>query len=78
MAQLNLPLYNPRDRGRLNALRTMVAAVSEELRRQAPVAQGIIDFTVNQFPQILRQYTPLDTADLAAPLQGVEILGIDE
>jgi hypothetical protein len=120
MDQLNLPLY-PRDRGRLNALRNIVAAVSEELRRQAPVAQGIIDFTVNQFPQILRQHTPLDilspdfptpatvspypfeifdliqmanrpevfatvadlvahldTADLAAPLQGVELLGIDE
>jgi hypothetical protein len=121
MDQLNLPLYNPRDRGRLNALRNIVAAVSEELRRQAPVAQGIIDFTVNQFPQILRQHTPLDilspdfptpvpvspypfeifdliqiadrpevfatvadlvahldTADLAAPVQGVELLGIDE
>jgi hypothetical protein len=121
MDQLNLPLYNPRDRGRLNALRNIVAAVSEELRRQAPVAQGIIDFTVNQFPRISRQHTPLDilspdfptpvsvspypfeifdliqmadrpevfatvadliahldTADLAAPLQGVELLGIDE
>jgi len=118
MDQLNLPLHNPRDRGRLNALRNIVAAVSEELRRQAPVVQGIIDFTVNQFPQILRQHTPfnilspdtvqaspypfeifdlirdaqrpdvfvtvadviehLDIADLAGPLQGVELIGIDE
>jgi hypothetical protein len=58
MAQLNLPLYNPQDRGRLNALRNILAAVSDELRRQAPVARGIVDFTVNELPQIFRQFTP--------------------
>lgn len=60
MSQLSLPLYNPRDRGRLNALRNIVAAVSDELRRQAPVVQGIVDFTVSQFPQFLRHNTPLN------------------
>ena len=62
MDQLNLPLHNPRDRGRLNALRNIVAAVSEELRRQAPVVQGIIDFTVNQFPPGFCVSTPLQNS----------------
>lgn len=121
MTQLNLPLYNPRDRGRLNALRNIVAAVSDELRRQAPVALGIVEFTVREFPSILRQNTPLNIlsadspnpvsvspypfeildfvrgsrsadvyatvadlvqslsiSDLAAPLQDVELIGVDE
>lgn len=59
MYQLGLPLYNPRDRGRLNALRNIVAAVSDELRQQQSVAQGIVDFTVNDLPRILRNNTPL-------------------
>ncbi len=121
MSQLSLPLYNPRDRGRLNALRNIISTVSEELRQQAPIAQGIVDFTVSQFPQILRQNIPLDimsadfpnpmrvspcpfkildliqtsgrpdvfptvaqltefldVADLASPLNGVELIGVDE
>lgn len=69
MNQLSLPLYNPRDRGRLNALRNIVAAVSDELRRQAPIAQGIVDFTVRELPNILRQNAPLDilSADFPSP-----------
>lgn len=67
MSQLNLPLYSPRDRGRLNALRNMVAAVSDELRRQAPVVQGIVDFTVSQLPQIVRRNTPLDIMSAGSP-----------
>jgi hypothetical protein len=120
-SQLSLPLYNPRDRGRLNALRNIVAAVSDELRRRAPIVQGIVDFTVSQFPEILRRNTPLNilsadpsnpvpvspypfeifdlvqtpgrpevfatvadlvqclnVPDLADPLQGVELIGVDE
>jgi hypothetical protein len=45
MDQMSLPLYNPRDRGRLNALRNIVAAVSDELREKSHVAEGIVDFT---------------------------------
>src|SRR5260370_39676633 len=121
MTQLNLPLYNPQDRGRLNALQNILLAVSDELRQQERVIGGIIDFTVNQFPNILCQNTPLDILsakaanpvrvspypfeildlvqmpnrpqvfqnigsliqnlnipNLTLPLQGVEIIGIDE
>lgn len=121
VSQLSLPIYNPRDRGRLNALRNIVAAVSDELRLQAPVAQGIVDFTVSRFPQILHQYAPfqilsadysnptpvspydfeiadlvqmvnrpdvfasvadllehVNVSELAQPLQGVELIGVDE
>lgn len=71
MAQLNLPWSNPRDRGRLNALRNIVAAVSDELRQQATTARGIVYFTTSQLPQILRRSTPLDilSANAAAPEQ---------
>ncbi len=71
MYQLNLPLGDlVRDRGRLNALRNIRAAVETGLQRRATVAQGVIDFTVNQFPQILRQHTPFDilSADPSNPL----------
>lgn len=122
MSQQVLPVYNPRDRGRLNALRNIIAAVSDELRRQAPVAQGIVDFTTANLPAIIRRNTPfkivsvdhvtpkiaspygfeildlingrsidqevfssvselvelLDVNDLAAPLKGSELIGIDE
>jgi len=121
VTQLNLPLYSPQDRGRLNALRNILAATSDELRRQAPVARGIVDFTVSDFPRILQQHTPftilssdannnvpvspypfsiedlvqsprqtvvfatvaelvskLDIQELSAPLQDVELIGIDE
>jgi hypothetical protein len=42
-----------------------MAAVSTGLQRKATVAQGIIDFTVNQFPQILRQHTPFEIRSAA-------------
>lgn len=67
MSQMHLPLYNPKDRGRLNALRSILAAVSDELRQQAPVAQGIVDFSVSQFPQILRRHTPFQLLSIAEP-----------
>ena len=60
MTQMSLPLYQPQDRGRLNALQNILLAVSDELRQQEPVIGGIIDFTVNQFPDILRRNMPLD------------------
>ncbi len=71
MTQLNLPLYNPQDRGRLNALQNILLAVSDELRQQERVIWGIIDFTVNQLPSILRQNTPLDilSANAANPIR---------
>lgn len=69
MQQLGLPLYNPRDRGRLNALRNIVAAVSDELRRQQSVAEGIVAFTVEDFPRILRSNSPFEllSADVSNP-----------
>src|SRR6266702_1169117 len=67
MTQMSLPLYNPQDRGRLNALQNILLAVSDELRQQAPVIGGIIDFTVNDLPRILRQNTQLDILSATAP-----------
>jgi hypothetical protein len=67
MTQLSLPLYNPQDRGRLNALQNILLAVSDELRQQEPVIGGIVDFTVNELPRILRQNTPLDILSATAP-----------
>jgi len=58
MIQQNLPLYNPRDRGRLNALRNIIAVISDELRRQAPIVRAIVDFTTRQLPWLLRQHKP--------------------
>ncbi|MGA7731300.1 MAG: hypothetical protein WCD37_08505 [Chloroflexia bacterium] len=69
MTQMNLPLYTPQDRGRLNALQNILLAVSDELRQQAPVIGGIVDFTVNQFPSIVRDYTPFDLVPANPPLQ---------
>src|SRR6266852_1845253 len=71
MTQLSLPLYNPQDRGRLNALQNILLAISDELRQQERVIGGIIDFTVNQLPSILRQNTPLNilSANAANPTQ---------
>src|SRR6266700_8359016 len=70
MTQMSLPLYNPQDRGRLNALQNILLAVSDELRQQEPVIGGIIDFTVNELPGILWQNTPLHilSANAASPL----------
>lgn len=56
---MSLPLYTP-DRGRLNALQNILLAVSDGLRQQAPVIRGIVDFTANEFPTIVRRNTPLD------------------
>ncbi len=67
MTQMSLPLYNPQDRGRLNALQNILLAVSDELRQQEPVIGGIVDFTVNELPQILRQNTPLYILSATAP-----------
>src|SRR5579885_926060 len=73
MSQLSLPMYTPRDRGRLNALRNIVAAISDELRQQESVATGIVQFATAEFPTILRQYSPFDirpandTTALASP-----------
>jgi hypothetical protein len=60
MAQMSLPLSAPQDRGRLNALQNILLAVSDELRQQEPVIGGIVDFTVNQFPNIVRMHSPVD------------------
>ena len=57
--QGELPFYNPRDRGKLNALRNIVATVTDELRSQEAVARGIVDFTTRELPDILRRNTPL-------------------
>lgn len=122
MSQLNLPWSNPRDRGRLNALRNIIATVSDDLRKQAPTASSIVFFATDQLPGILRQNTPLQLlnadssqpdsispysfeifdfvtqrpansetfstlsellakiplSQLAAPLQNIELIGIDE
>jgi hypothetical protein len=71
VTQLSLPWFNPRDRGRLNALRNIVAAVSDELRQQAPIARSIVAFTTDQLPRIMRQDTPfpIESADTISPYQ---------
>jgi len=111
---------NPREQGRLNSLRSILATVSDELREQADIIQGIVQFTTEEFPEILQQYTPinlrstrselitpypftigdltqvepasrpavfdsvsdlienLDLNDLRDPLEGAELIGIDE
>jgi hypothetical protein len=62
MAQVQptLPFYTPRDRGKLYALRNILAAIRDELRTQAPVAQEVVKFAALDLPHILRQNTPLD------------------
>lgn len=53
MNQLSLPLYNPRDRGRRNALQNIILSISDELRRTAPIAAEIVEFSVNVFPELI-------------------------
>src|SRR5437870_3345414 len=57
--QPTLPFYTPRDRGKLYALRNILAAITDELRTQAPVAQEVVKFAALDLPHILRQNTPL-------------------
>lgn len=60
MTQLNLPLYNPRDRGRRNALQNILVSITDELRRTAPIAQEIVALAVDLFPELLAQNTPFE------------------
>ncbi len=57
--QPTLPFYTPRDRGKLYALRNILAAIEDGLRTQAPVAEEVVRFAVQDLPHILRQNTPL-------------------
>ncbi|HZS09267.1 MAG TPA: DNA double-strand break repair nuclease NurA [Blastocatellia bacterium] len=69
MTQPGLPFFNPRDRGRLNAVRNLLASVSDELRRQADVVQGIVEFTTQGLPDLLKGFSPfaLTSADHLNP-----------
>ncbi len=59
--QLNLPLEElARDRGKLNTLRNMIAVVSAGIEKNAEIAASTIEFTVNEFADILRENTPFD------------------
>jgi hypothetical protein len=58
--QPTLPFYTPRDRGKLYALRNILAAIEDGLRTQAPVAEEVVKFAVQDLPHILRQNTPLN------------------
>lgn len=58
--QPTLPFYTPRDRGKLYALRNILAAIEDGLRTQAPVAEEVVNFAVQDLPYILRQNTPLN------------------
>lgn len=60
MTQPGLPFFNPRDRGRLNAVRNLLASVSDELRRQADAVQGIVEFTTLILPDLLRASSPFN------------------
>jgi hypothetical protein len=51
--QPTLPFYTPRDRGKLYALRNILAAIEDDRRTQAPVAQEVVKFTVQDLPHIL-------------------------
>jgi hypothetical protein len=55
-----LPFYTPRDRGKLYALRNILAAISDELRTKAPIAQEVVKFAALDLRHILRQHTPLN------------------
>jgi hypothetical protein len=59
-AQQTFPFYTPRDRGKLYALRNILAAIRDELRTQAPVAEEVVHFAVQGLPHILRENTPFD------------------
>lgn len=123
--QLSLQLdYDPRDRGKLHSLENIIASISDELRKQAPIAKELVDFTAKELPQILLDNIPLelrqansdasellspynfevfdfiksntrppkgvfskvsevienieDIEELAKPIQGAELIGIDE
>jgi hypothetical protein len=69
--QATLPFYTPRDRGRLYALRNILAAIRDELRTQAPVAQEVVHFAVQDLPAILRENMPFDilSPDTTNPTQ---------
>lgn len=48
--QLSLQLdYDPRDRGKLNSLQNIIASISDELRKQAPIAQELVGFTAFEY-----------------------------
>ena len=53
-------LLHTRDRGKLNSLQNIIASISDELRKQAPIAQELVGFTANELPQILRDNLPLE------------------
>jgi hypothetical protein len=55
-----LPFYTPRDRGKLYALRNILAAITDELRTQARVAQEVVQFLVQELPDLLRRHTPFN------------------
>ncbi len=60
MTQLQLPLQTFRDRGQLNSLRNILASVSDELRENQAIMEGIIDFLTRQLPRLIQSNTPLD------------------
>lgn len=106
------------DRGKLNATRSIIAAISEELREEQGNTSSIVDFLTEEFPEILEDEEPvsilstdgedispgdfeikdfvqederpdvhgsardlinsLDVEELAEPIQGSEVIGIDE
>src|SRR5262245_38310775 len=65
MIQQGLPFFNSRDRGRLNAVRNLLASISDELRKQAEAVQGIVDFSTQELPSLLREFSPfqLESSD---------------
>lgn len=69
MTQPVLPFYNPRERGRLNAIRNLLASVADELRRRAWVAQEIVVFVTRELPNLFRKFSPLvlESADYQNP-----------
>ncbi|GCE50550.1 NurA domain-containing protein [Thermosporothrix hazakensis] len=61
MTQLAFPWLYTKDRGRLNALRNIISAVTDEFRQKGSVATGIVRFTTEQLPGIiLRQKAPFE------------------
>jgi len=69
MTQQGLPFINSRDRGRLNAVRNLLASISDELRLQKEAVQGIVDFTTQELPNLLRDSAPfrLESSDHQSP-----------
>jgi hypothetical protein len=106
------------DRGKLNATRSIIAAISDELREEQGNTSSVVDFLTEEFPEILEDEEPipilstdgeeispedfeikdfvqaddrpdvygsaqylidsLNAEDLAEPLRGSEVIGIDE